>query len=181
MDIVEVLKMTHVHSENIAKTVAWLRWELDAAGIQFALIGGLALPYHRYLRFTEDIDILTTKDGLERIHRDLVGRGLTPRFQGARKSLRDTTYNVRVDVITAGERTGSQEVRDGMRLPKLETLISFKIASGIWGRRLKDLGDVQELIKANGLDEALAAKLPAELRPKYLELLEQARGEKTLE
>ncbi len=53
--------------------------------------------------------------------------------------------------------------------------------SGIWGKRLQDLGDVQELIKANRLTKRFASKLPKELRAKYLELLDQARHERTLE
>lgn len=195
MNLIQALKRDHVHAGNIAKALEWLRKELSARDIPFALVGGLALRYHGYTRFTEDIDLLTTKEGLDRIHRELVGRGLTTRFAGARKSLRETGHNVRIDVITAGENAGSNEspvlfpapasrsfvTREGMRVPTLATLVTLKLASGLWGQRSKDFGDVAELIKANALTKRFATKLPTALRARFLEELERTQGEKTLE
>jgi len=184
-----------VRAERLADALEWLRRTLDAAGIPFAVIGGLALRHHGYARFTEDIDILTTRDGLERIHKELIGAGLVPRFQGARKGLRETAHAVNVDVITSGEPaggTGSPVLypepgsaafveRDGFRVPTLPTLVAFKLASGIHGSRSRDIGDVEELIKVNGCAEDLAASLPEPLRAPYLEALTRARRARTLE
>jgi len=195
MDLVKALKMDQELARNIDKALDWLRREFARAGIPFAVVGGLALRRYGYRRFTEDIDILTTKEGLDRIHREVIGRGLVPRFSGARKGLRQTEHNVKVDVITEGEHAGSADSpvlypspesdafveRDGILIPKLESLVEFKIASGVWGSRGRDFGDVEELIKANRLTRRFAAKLIAPLRPKFLELLRNARREKTLE
>ncbi|MCI0341885.1 MAG: nucleotidyl transferase AbiEii/AbiGii toxin family protein [Planctomycetales bacterium] len=195
MDLVRVLESDHVHAENIARALEWLRGALDRAGIPFALVGGLALRHYGYARFTEDIDILTTPVGLEKIHSELVGRGLTTRFRGARKGLRETEHRVAVDVITAGEHAGSGSspvvfpdpssdafvAEGGLRLPTLPTLVGLKIASGVWGSRDRDLADVEELIKANRLTARFASKLPPELRAKFRELLERARRERRLE
>ena len=69
----------------------------------------------------------------------------------------------------------------GLRLPTLESLIEFKIASGVWGHRTQDLADVQRLIRANGLEEPFAERLPPPLRQKFLDLLRESRLERELE
>jgi hypothetical protein len=193
--ILDELRRDQLHSKDVAAALEFLREALGKEGIPFALVGALSLRHHGYTRFTEDIDILTTREGLERIHECFVGRGLLPRGPGLKKKLRQTQYKVNIDIITAGEHAGSPESpvifpspeseafadRDGLRVVTLEKLIELKLASGIWGNRAKDLGDVQELIKANGLDESFAGKLTAELEARYLELLEKARSERELE
>ena len=70
---------------------------------------------------------------------------------------------------------------EGIRYPTLESLITFKIASGVWGRRGQDLVDVQKLIRLNGLTEAFAAQLPSALRERYLDLLRESRLEVEME
>jgi hypothetical protein len=65
---------------------------------------------------------------------------------------------------------------DGIRFVTLEKLIELKLASGISAPdRLKDLADVQELIKIRGLDADFARKLDPSVRAKYCELEEAVR------
>jgi hypothetical protein len=52
-----------------------LSQRLAAEGIEYALIGGMALGAHGYLRVTQDIDILMTQEGLQKFHEKLVGLG----------------------------------------------------------------------------------------------------------
>ncbi len=60
---------------------------------------------------------------------------------------------------------------DGIKTITLEKLIELKLASGISApHRLKDLADVQELIKVKQLDATFADKLDAFVREKYIEL-----------
>ena len=191
----EELKRDQMHSADIADALEFLRHALSREKIPFGLIGALALRHHGYCRFTEDIDILTTPEGLDRIHETLIGRGLRPLAEGLRKKLRQTQFKVNVDVVTAGEHAGSDESptvypapdsdafvdRDGIRVATLEKLVEFKISSGVWGHRVRDLGDVQELIQANGLTEAFADKLPNPLRAKFLEILAESRLERDIE
>jgi len=193
--IIELLRRDHVHSQDIASALEFLREAMGREGIPFALIGALAMRHHGYTRFTEDIDILTTREGLDRIHERLVGRGLLPRAPGLRKKLRQTQYKVNIDVIAAGENAGSNESpilfpspegegfieREGIRVASLDTLIALKITSGVWASRLKDLADVQELIRANGLDEGFANRLPPPLRPAFQDLLDRLRRERDIE
>jgi hypothetical protein len=193
--LIEQLRRDHLHARDIGAVLDSLRLRLGQEGIPFAVIGALALRHYGYARHTEDIDILTTPEGLERIHATLIGRGFLPRGPGLRKSLRETAHDVNIDVVTSGEHAGSTESPvtyphpdsaafvdvAGLRLPRLEALVEFKVASGVWGHRPQDLADVQRLIRLNGLGEALADRLAPALRAKFLELVRESRLERDLE
>lgn len=184
-----------MHAQDIAAALELLRRRLAEEGIRFAVIGALALRQYGFVRATEDIDILTTPEGLDKIHIRLVGRGLVPRSPELRKSLRETEHEVNIDVVTSGEHAGSQESPvvyprpdsdvfveiDGVRFPTLETLVEFKIASGVWGHRYLDLGDVQNLIRIHGLDEGFANRLRLAIREQFLTLLRETRAQPDLE
>ncbi len=59
-----------------------------------------------------------------------------------------------------------------MKTLTLPKLVELKLASGMTAPdRLKDLADVQELIKAKGLTEEFAGLLDESVREKYRELL----------
>jgi hypothetical protein len=162
--------------------------DFDREEIDYAAIGAIALNRHGYRRFTEDIDLLLTREGLERFRERLVGRGYRPAFEGARKKYR-TSENIPIEIITTGEFPGDGlpkpvafpdpadvgVVLDGVKTIQLEKLIELKLASGSTAsHRLKDLADVQELIKLKGFDAAFAERLDASVRAKFLELLEAA-------
>ena len=162
---------------------------LDAAGIPYAIAGAMALNQYGYRRVTVDVDVLLTREGLDRLKREVVGRGYVEKFPGS-KGLRDTEHGVAIDVLLAGEYPGdgkpkpvrfpdpaSVAVRGehGAFLP-LETLIELKLASGMSApHRLKDLADVLELIRAAGLPESLASRLDPSVRDKYGELWSAAQ------
>jgi len=178
---------------TLNKTLERLSKDLDERGIDYMVIGAIALLAHGYPRFTEDIDLVMTRDGLDKFHEELVGLGYAPAFPGARKRLRSTVDNVSIEVMTTGEYPGdgrpkpvsmpvpaeaSTEI-DGVKFVSLEKLIELKLASGISAPdRLKDLADVQELIKIRKLDADFASKLDPYVRTKYLELEEAVRKSK---
>jgi hypothetical protein len=160
--------------------------DLERRGIDYMIIGAVALMAYGYPRFTEDIDLVMTAEGLEKFHRELVGLGYAPAFQGARKRLRATQSNVPVEIIVAGEYPGDGKPKpvsfpvpaeasveiDGVRFATLEKLIELKLASGMTAPdRLKDLADVQELIKLRALDASFAERLHIYVREQFLELL----------
>lgn len=163
--------------------------DLDRNGIEYAVIGAVALNNHGYRRFTEDIDLLMTRNGLEKFRETLVGLGYRPAFTGATKKFRTTSENIPVDIITSGEYPGdglpkpvkfpepgeSAVVIDGVKTISLEKLMELKLASGMTaGDRVKDLADAQEMIKLKGLDETFAEKLNGFVREKYIELYKAA-------
>ncbi len=138
---------------------------------------------HGYRRFTEDVDILVTREGLTEIHKQLRGRGYVPPFESS-KNLRDTEYGVRIEFIVAGgfpgdglpkpvsfpDPAGVSTVIDGVRVVTLETLVQLKLASGTAPGRRKDLGDVQELIRVKRLPAEFADRLDPSVRGLYGEL-----------
>ncbi len=159
--------------------------DLEKKGIDYSVIGAVALNQHGYRRFTEDIDLLLTTEGLEKFRDELIGKGYRPAFEGATKKFRTTQENITVEIITCGEFPGdgkpkpvvfpdpseNQTEIDGVKTLTLEKLIELKLASGMTAlHRLKDLADVQELIKVKNLTADFAEKLNPFVREKFLEL-----------
>jgi hypothetical protein len=176
---------------DLNKTVAQLGSDLDRHGIDYMIIGAVALTAHGYPRFTADVDIVLTSEGLDMLHQELIGLGYRPAFEGARKKLRSTRNGVAIEVITVGEFPGDGKpkpvsfpepstasiVTNGVKVVTLEKLIELKLASGMTAPdRLKDLADVQELIKVKHLGNDFAEKLDPYVREKYLELWNGAQS-----
>lgn len=172
---------------ELNKTVAQLASDLDRHGIEYMVIGAVALTAHGYLRFTSDVDLVLTGNGLEKFHRELMGRGYRPAFEGAKKKFRSTQNNVAIEVITTGDYPGDGQPKpvsfpspatasiriNGVQVVTLEKLVELKLASGMTAPdRLKDLADVQELIKARGLTRELGEELNPFVRDKYFELFD---------
>jgi hypothetical protein len=165
--------------------------DLETRGIDYAVVGAVALNAHGYRRFTEYIDLLMTRDGLEKFNAELIGVSYRPLFAGARKRFRETQDNVTVEIIVAGEFPGDGLPKpvefpvpgdvaieiDGIKTLGLEKLIELKLASGMTApHRLKDLADVQELIKIKNLDADFAESLNPYVREKFLELAHSVVG-----
>lgn len=196
IDIYEEARRYFMGEGVVNKTLARLSKDLDERGIDYMVIGAVALLAHGYPRFTEDVDLVMTAEGLDRFHEELVGLGYAPAFQGARKRLRSTVDGVSIEVMTTGEYPGdgrpkpvsmpipadaSTEI-DGVKFVTLEKLIELKLASGLSAPdRLKDLADVQELIKIRKLDADFANKLDPYVRTKYLELEEAVRESESIQ
>lgn len=172
---------------KLNNALARLIADLKEHEIDYVVIGAIALMAYGYPRFTEDIDLILDADGLEKFHQELIGLGYSPAFQGARKRLRSTRDGTPIEVIAAGEFPGDGKPKpvcfpkpsedsveiDGVKFPTLEKLIELKLASGMTAPdRLKDLADVQELIKVRGLSSEFADKLNPYVREKFLELME---------
>jgi len=170
---------------RLNNALAQLVSDLEEHRIDYLVIGAVALFAHGYPRLTEDIDLVFTAEGLNKFHEQLIGLGYAPAFPGERKRLRSTRDGVRIDVVASGEYPGDGKPKpvrfpnpseasveiDGVRFATLEKLIELKLASGMTASdRLKDLADVQELIKIRGLSRELADKLNPYVREKYLEL-----------
>jgi predicted nucleotidyltransferase len=175
---------------KLNNALARLVADLKERQIDYVVIGAIALMAYGYPRFTEDIDLILDADGLERFHQELIGLGYSPAFPGARKRLRSTRDGTPIEVIAAGEYPGDGKPKpvsfpqpsedsveiDGVKFPTLEKLIELKLASGMTAPdRLKDLADVQELIKIHGLRSKFADQLNPYVREKFLELMEAVK------
>jgi hypothetical protein len=176
----------HFEEESaVQKSLRRIAEKLDELGVPYAVAGGMALFFHGYRRFTEDVDILVNKAGLEVIHQSLRGLGYVPPFE-ASKNLRDTHTGVRIEFIISGDYPGDGQPKPvafpeptavateiaGIKFLTLPAVIELKLASGVTNpRRAKDLVDVQELIAALHLDESFADQLHLFVRDKFIELV----------
>ena len=176
---------------DVYETLRALATRLTEEGLEYAVIGGMALVAHGYRRFTEDVDVLMTRETLRRFKDKFVGLGYVPAFSTASKSFRDTSTGVKIEVMTTGEYpgdgkpkpvvfpdpAGARVEREGLWIITLEKLIELKLASGLSApHRLKDLSDVQELIVHLKLPLELAEQLDASVHAEYRRLWEAAQG-----
>ncbi len=170
--------LDEVHAALVRLTQA-----LEADGIPYAIAGAMALNAHGYRRVTTDVDVLLTREGLARFKERHLGRGWVERFPGS-KGMRDTEANVKIDVLLAGDYPGDGKPKpvrfpdpsvairgDGFRLLPIRDLVELKLASGMTSSdRMKDLADVQELIRHANLPLDLAAALDPMVRDRYVEI-----------
>lgn len=190
----EILRQVDNFFMNVSPvqdTLRNLARRLAEEKIDYAVIGGMALALHGFVRPTQDVDLLLSKAGLVEFQERLVGRGYVPLFSGARKHFRDAATGVKVEIITSGEFPGDGKPKPVMfplpeaaasmvgefRVVSLEKLIELKLASGLSAehRQLRDLADVQQLIEVLNLSKALATSLDNSVRREYLRLWELAQ------
>ena len=159
----------------IHDTLRSLAATLDDEGIDYALIGGMALVAHGYRRFTEDLDVLLTPEGLDVFRDRCLGRGYVSALPGASKTFKDTRTGVRIEchpkpVAFPNPKDVAFE-REGLSIIRLEPLIELKLASGLSApHRLKDLSDVQDLIQRLDLALEIADALDPSVRDEYRRL-----------
>lgn len=184
-DVLRQVDEFFMESSPVHKTLNDIVRRLSEEQIDYAIIGGMALALHGFIRPTEDVDLLMNPQGLEKFHAELVGRGYVPLFPGARKHFRNSETGVKVKVITTGEYPGDGKPKPvafpvpadvaidlGYRVVSLESLIELKLASGLTAehRKLRDLADVQQLIEILNLPSDLSRRLDASVRDEYLRL-----------
>ncbi len=164
----------------VQKTLRRIAKRLDELEVDYAVAGGMCLSRHGFQRFTQDVDVLVTPDGLAKIHRELDGLGYVRPF-AASKNLRDAETGVRIDFLVSGQYPGEgkpgpiafpvpREVAkafEGIRFIDLVPFIQLKLASGQASHRGRDLDDVQDLIRVTGLPRELADQLHPSLRDAY--------------
>jgi hypothetical protein len=153
--------------------------------IPYAVVGGMAMFAHGFRRFTEDVDILVTRESMERVRSEIEGLGYV-QPAGTTTKLRDSQNGVRIEFLITGGFPGDGKPKavsfpdparvavdiEGIRVVSIPTLLELKLSSGMTGgvHRLKDLADVVELIKALSLPRTTADQLNPEVAAKFLEL-----------
>lgn len=173
-------------SNAVHATLVRITRRLTELGLPYTVVGGMALFAHGFRRFTEDVDLLVTAETMKAIHDELEGLGYT-RPPGTLTKLRDVETGVRIEFLISGHFPGDGKPKpvsfpdptdaaieiEGVRYLKLPRLIELKLASGLSAaHRLKDIADVQELIRVLGLSRDVADQLDPSVRSKYLELFE---------
>jgi hypothetical protein len=180
-----------MRDDPVHQTLCKIARELDGLGVPYAVAGGMALVAHGYARTTVGVDVLVTPAGLSKLHQQLEGRGYVRPFAGSR-ALRNTQTGVRIEFILTGQYPGDGRPKpvafpdparvateiDGIRFVSLPTLVELKVASGMVNPgRLRDLADVQELIRILRLPEDFGDRLNPYVRQKFLELWAAVRDD----
>jgi hypothetical protein len=157
---------------------------LEREGIPYAVIGALALNEYGHRRVTVDVDLVMREEDLQTFKRGWLGKGYAERVPGTGKLL-DTELGVNVDVLSTGRYPGDDKPKPiafpdpattairgaPFALLPVERFIELKLASGMVApHRLKDLADVQALIRSARLPRTMAEDLDPWVRAKFLEL-----------
>lgn len=183
--------------DKVHETMYRLEQRLRDEQIPHAVIGGMAVTLHGAGRPTRDVDVLTTREGLDRIHERLVGRGYVPAFPGARKALRDTTTGIAVEFITTGEYPGDGKPKpvsfpdpagnsvelEGITTITLAKLVELKLASGLTAehRRQNDIGDVETIIRMLTPPRSLGDDIDPFVRDEFYRIWDSARQDPFIE
>jgi hypothetical protein len=69
-------------SSAVHKTLQRLAERLGELNVDYVIAGGMCLYRHGFQRFTQDVDVIVTREGLARIHEELEGRGYVKPFAG---------------------------------------------------------------------------------------------------
>lgn len=157
---------------------------LEAEGLPYAVIGALALNEYGHKRVTVDVDLVMREEHLLAFKSRWLGKGYAERVAGTGKLI-DTEFDVHVDVLSTGKFPGDGKPKPisfpdpattairgaPFALLPVELWIELKLASGmVAAHRLKDLADVQELIRAARLPRMMAEDLHPWVRDRFLEL-----------
>ncbi len=178
--------------DEVHKAMQKLCATLEADRIPYAIAGAMALNAHGYQRVTTGVDVLLTAEGLAAFKVSHLGRGWVERFPGS-KGQRDTEFDVKIDVLITGDYPGDGQPKsvsfpdprvvamrgDGVMLLPIDRLVELKLASGLTNAdRMKDLADVQELIRAANLPLELGATLDPMVQAKYAEIWRATKRER---
>ena len=174
----------HFEEKNaVHETLRRITKRLNELQIPYAVVGGMAMFAHGFRRFTEDVDLLVTREAMNEILQKLEGLGYV-QPPGTSTKLRDTQSGVRIEFLITGGFPGDGKAKpvsfpdprrvsvemDGIRYVGLPTLVELKLASGTAAHRVKDIGDVQELIRVLKLPRDFAEQLDPSVRTKFFEL-----------
>ncbi|MEM9828740.1 MAG: hypothetical protein AAF958_19295 [Planctomycetota bacterium] len=165
---------------------------LNAADVPYAIIGGNAVQFwvaqvdESVVRNTRDVDIILNQSDLDRAIAALEPAGFRYRraasvsmfLDGPDAKARDAVHvlfagtKVREDYLEAVPSIDEFEwIEDARTLP-FERLLSMKLTSF----RRKDQVHLLDMISIGLIDETTLEKLPASLRPRLLELLNDPDG-----
>ena len=145
-------------ASRLGKQIAEVAAALNAAGVRYALIGGLALASHKVIRATQDVDLLADADKTDEIESELLKLG----YRCLHRSADAANYvrgDERLDFLYAHrpiarrllvDSVELQTPRGDLRVVRAEGLIGFKLQGLVNDpRRTQDLEDIRALLRAN--------------------------------
>jgi len=145
-------------TSRLGRQLAEILSALEKLGVQYALIGGLALSPHKVIRATQDIDLLIDQSAAETVEQEVVRLG----YQCLHRSPDVGNYqrkDERLDFLYASRSVARRLLAHAValntslgavRVVSSEGLIGFKL-QGLANdpRRTQDLEDIKALLHAN--------------------------------
>jgi hypothetical protein len=173
-------------TDAVHQTMRHVAALFTAAGIEYAIVGGMAVNAHRHSRTTRDVDFLLSTAGWSEL-RKMVAAGQFLPVPGRARRFTDPATNISFDILVTGGFPGSgnpgpiaypdpndvSQLMADLRVVNLPTLIQLKLAAG----RHQDLADVINLIRENHLDESFLSKLDRSIQADFIECIEEMRRE----
>jgi hypothetical protein len=173
----------------LQKAAAEISSRLTEMGIDYAIAGALCLAAHGVVRATEDVDVLVSREGLDRFKQAWLGRGYMNLRPGG-KAVKDTVNDVKIDFLIVGDYPGDgkpkpvtfrspQDVRvtaGRFQVVAMPRFIEMKLASGMTApHRLQDLADVLKLIEVAKLPRGFGQTMDPYVQSKFDELWQTAQ------
>jgi hypothetical protein len=157
------------HRGAVLETAARVSRILREAGVEGAVIGGIAVVLHGHVRTTRDVDVLV-RGPLSACKAALENAGLTWDAKD-RQFLCDAVPVQLVSEDLVQPPPGKFTEIEGITTLRLVDLINVKLASGMAHLvRAQDIADVIGLIKAQRLGASFARMLHRGLRAEYRKL-----------
>jgi hypothetical protein len=154
---------------RIIEVARSLRDRVDAP-----VLGGIAVYLHGVGRSTIDLDFYTAD---RRFTADQLEAAGAKWDKTNREHVLDDVRIHTVTPVDAKHVVERTSIIDGVRVVSLKDLIAIKLLCGLnHPGRAKDLGDVEELIRAVPLDKRFAGKLPRELWGPFKSLVDGVRA-----
>jgi hypothetical protein len=149
---------------------------LREAKIEGAIIGGVAVGLHGYLRTTNDVDVVVIGDS-SRLAEQLVQHDFE--FEAEHKQFVKSGVPVHlVNIEQLGQPPKRVIEIDGVCTVSLADLISIKLRSGTANMlRAQDLGDVIGLIRHHGLSSAFASQVEPDVRREFRKFVDAIKRE----
>jgi hypothetical protein len=183
---------------NVREAAERLSAALSSKDIPHAIAGAVACNAYGHRRATEDVNVLVNAETLPDVVDALDGAGWARRYAGAKRSWRDASARVDVDVLLSGEFPGDglpkavafprlsavegfswARAAGGARVLDLVALVAIKLASAASApHRLKDAADVAALIEAQALPREFAVELDVSVRPLFVKLWDDVRAKR---
>lgn len=173
---------------KVHSTLNMLAASFDRLAVDYAVVGAMALNAHGYRRETTNVDVLVSSEGFNNFSTRTSHLGFVRLAERRRRAFQDTGTGVVVDFFLSGEFPGDGKPKpvafpdpaataveiDGINYVNLPTLVELKLASGMTRPdRLRDLSDIQDLIRTLRLGADFAVRVDPYVRATFVTLLKE--------